>query len=97
MINTDEGKVLSKSDAKRVKVLKTSKWDKDGTSTAPPNIIIPKPPEWVTAYTIGSSIYHEGWESFVRHVGCEDGHWLVLIEPVRKMNRAARRREGRNA
>jgi hypothetical protein len=76
---------------------KTSAWAEEETKCSPPDLQPPKPPEWVSAYTVGSSIYHEGWESFIRHVGHEDGHWLVLIEPVRKMNRAARRREGRNA
>lgn len=90
--------VLSKSEYRRIEVRKTSAWTAEEKEkmehwTDTP----PKPPEWVTAYTVGSSIYHEGWESFIRHVGQEDGHWLVLIEPVRKMNRADRRREGRKA
>jgi len=90
-------RVLSKSEYRRIEVQKTSQWtDKEKEAIQHWTDTPPKPPEWVTAYTVGSSIYHEGWESFIRHVGQEDGHWLVLIEPVRKMNRADRRREGRN-
>lgn len=47
-------------------------------------IIIPPPlPAWLTTFPPGTLFNVNGWDCAVRHVGQEEGHWLMLVEPVR--------------
>lgn len=57
---------------------KTTAWtDKDEPPPAPP-----QPPPWATAFRPGVRFALEGWQAIIRHVGCEEGRWMVLVEPV---------------
>lgn len=76
-------------------VEKTSQWtdaDREIAVPAPAGITIPP---WIPSFAPNTIITHDGWEAVVRHVGQEEGHWLVLLEPVRQVaqrNRAAYKR-----
>jgi hypothetical protein len=68
-------------------VEKTSRWTDDEREkqavvdqvgpVAPPAI-----PPWVGTFEPGTTFTHEGWTCVVRHIGCEAGQWLMLVEPT---------------
>jgi len=81
---------------------KTSAWS-DAEREQPAAAAEPAPPQvplWATTFAPGTVLSHAGWSATVRHVGCEEGHWfLVLTEPfgdgsrpTRAMKRAEYRR-----
>ncbi len=45
----------------------------------------PKLPEWVVAFSPGETFNVNGWECKTLHVGNEDGHWLILMQPQRPL------------
>lgn len=48
---------------------------------------VPDPPPWIMHFLPESVITHAGWEAVVRHVGYEEGHWMVLLEPMRPVGK----------
>jgi hypothetical protein len=85
---------------------KTTAWSeeeltggRETTDYEPPAPEQPKLPEWVTAFGPGETFSANGWECKTLHVGMEDGHWLVLMQPQRRLgtfvpkSRAASRAE----
>lgn len=67
-----------------VKVIeKTTAWTDEAREEAAKTAPITVPP-WVTSFAPNTVITHDGWEAVVRHVGCEEGHWLVLLEPIQR-------------
>lgn len=72
-------------------VEKTSAWTdterETAASVASPPLVVPP---WVTSFAPNTVITHDGWEAVVRHVGCEEGHWLVLLEPTKQIRQVSR-------
>ena len=58
---------------------KTSAWTEEEREAIPPKS--PQLPPWFGAFAPDTIIGHNGWEAIIRHVGCEDGRWMILIEP----------------
>lgn len=62
---------------------KTSAWtDEERARDAAPTAKVPEIPPWVVEFAPGTVLTHAGWDCVVRHVGCEEGHWLILLEPM---------------
>ena len=64
-------------------VEKTSRWteaEREADAAPPPKP--PTVPAWVYTFRPGTVFTHEGWDCVVRHIGCEEGHWLMLVEPM---------------
>lgn len=75
-------------------VEKTSAWtDEEREKPQPPQV--PQLPAWIVSFQPGSVFNVNGWDCAVRHVGQEEGHWLLLVEPIRNTQRVMSRSEYR--
>lgn len=70
-------------------VEKTSAWSEEELSTGGRVATdeSPKLPEWVGAFPAGELFTVNGWECKTLHIGCEEGNWLVLMQPQRLLGR----------
>lgn len=70
-------------------VEKVSAWTEAELAAAPEVVEAvperPAFPPWLASFVPGTVINHGGWEAIVRHVGCEEGNWLVLLQPTKPL------------
>lgn len=88
-------------DSSEVAPEKTSAWTDEERERVSEPPAPPKLPEWAASFPAGETFTANGYECQTLHVGCEDGHWLILMRPVRQLgtftpkSRAASRAEYR--
>lgn len=69
-------------------VEKTSAWSEEElTGGRIPTDEPPKVPEWCASFPPGETFVANGWECKTLHIGMEDGHWLMLVQPERLLGK----------